>query len=90
MAEAEDPFAVISLRVQKALQQGGCQHKIYIYIIRTQQPATNPCTWSPQVSSVDAHLSTCVLDMSLDIFECMDTKASLKSVCFKMRTSSLL
>lgn len=32
MAETEDPYAVISLRVQKALQQGGCRYKkLYVY-----------------------------------------------------------
>lgn len=60
MAETEDPYSVVS-RVEKALQQGGCQHKIYIYMIKTPQPATNLCTWSPQGvlgMHLDAHLST--------------------------------
>lgn len=44
-------------------------------MIRTLQPATYPCAWSPQGvlgMHLDAHLSNGMLDMSLDASECMD------------------
>lgn len=47
-------------------------------MIRTPQTATHPCTWSPQGvlgMHLDAHLSTGMLDMSLDAFERMDMTA---------------
>lgn len=82
-------IAVISLREQKNSSKEVVninihhQHTtyIYMYMIRNPQTATHPCTWSLQGvlgMHLHAHISTWVLDMSLDAFECMDMTASLK------------